>query len=108
MILFHTVLKYKLGHINLFTKKMFRVLPSKLHGKGLFSARSYLKNDHIMTLDIDYCFKPIFGDYYGKFMNHSCRPNCCVDGYQVKACRGIGPEEELTFDYSTLKINTNF
>ena len=87
---------------------MFRVLPSKLHGKGLFSVRRYLQNDHIMTLDIEYNTKPVLADYYGKYMNHSCCPNCCVDGYSVKACRKIESEEELTFDYSTLKIGTEF
>lgn len=87
---------------------MFRILSSNIHGKGLFSARTYLKNEHILSLDIDYWSKPICSDYYGKFMNHSCHPNCCVDGYNVRACRQIEAEEELTFDYSTLKINTEF
>lgn len=87
---------------------MFRILPSKLHGKGLFSAKSFMKNEHVMSLDIDYTAKAVTQDYYGKFMNHSRRPNCCIDGYNVKACCKIEVEEELTFDYSTLRIDSNF
>lgn len=80
----------------------------KCQWSTVFSAKSFMKNEHVMSLDIDYTAKAVTQDYYGKFMNHSRRPNCCIDGYNVKACCKIEVEEELTFDYSTLRIDSNF
>ena len=37
----------------------------------------------------------------GRYINHSCEPNCVVSGRSIIAERGISAGEELTFDYST-------
>ena len=37
----------------------------------------------------------------GRFINHSCEPNCVVSGRSIVAERRIERGEELTFDYST-------
>ena len=37
----------------------------------------------------------------GRYINHSCEPNCVVSGRSIVAERRISKGEELTFDYST-------
>jgi hypothetical protein len=37
----------------------------------------------------------------GRYINHSCEPNCVVSGRSIIAERRITRGEELTFDYST-------
>jgi SET domain-containing protein len=37
----------------------------------------------------------------GRYINHSCEPNCVVLGRSIIAERGISRGEELTFDYSS-------
>ena len=37
----------------------------------------------------------------GRYINHSCEPNCVVSGRSIIAERGISAGEELTFDYSS-------
>jgi SET domain-containing protein len=56
-----------------------------------------------------YCFQVDYDRYVvpdegsaGRFMNHSCEPNCVIMGRtKVVALRRIEPGEEVTFDYST-------
>ena len=83
---------------------MCRIMPSRLHGCGLFCVRQYIPYQHVLTLDINYVRPPVCDDYYGRYMNHSYSPNCVVDGYYVKASRVIKPFEEP--DYSRLKLET--
>ena len=35
-----------------------------------------------------------------RFLNHSCDPNCWIDGRALRARRAIAPGDELTFDYN--------
>lgn len=35
------------------------------------------------------------------YINHSCDPNCMIDGDRIVAARDVAEGEELTFDYST-------
>lgn len=35
-----------------------------------------------------------------RFLNHSCDPNCWLDGLVLRARRDIAPGEQLTFDYN--------
>ena len=35
-----------------------------------------------------------------RFLNHSCDPNCWMDGRTLRARRAIAPGEQLTFDYN--------
>ena len=37
----------------------------------------------------------------GRYINHSCEPNCVVSGRSIVTERNIEKGEELTFDYST-------
>lgn len=36
-----------------------------------------------------------------RFLNHSCAPNCWIDGRTLRALRRIEAHEQLTFDYNT-------
>ena len=51
-------------------------------------------NRHVVTL-------------YGKYVNHSCHPNCCFDTEHLifRALRTIAAEEEITFDYNTTEYD---
>ena len=46
-----------------------------------------------------------FGGNIGRYVNHSCRPNCYTDivgdRIWIRATRDIRPGEELTYDYRT-------
>lgn len=46
-----------------------------------------------------------FGGNTGRYVNHSCRPNCYSDivgdRIWIRALRAIRPGEELTYDYGT-------
>jgi len=46
-----------------------------------------------------------FGGNVGRYVNHSCRPNCYSDivgdRIWIRALRDIKPGEELTYDYCT-------
>ncbi|MEY4182579.1 MAG: hypothetical protein RLZZ217_1205 [Planctomycetota bacterium] len=35
-----------------------------------------------------------------RFLNHSCAPNCRVDGRRLVACRDLAAGEQLSFDYN--------
>jgi len=56
-----------------------------------------------------YCFQVDYDRYLvprrgsaGRFVNHSCEPNCVIMGKtKIVALRRIEEEEEVTFDYST-------
>lgn len=43
----------------------------------------------------------------GKYVNHSCRPNCCFDAESqvFRALRTIDAEDEITFDYHTTEYD---
>jgi len=46
---------------------------------------------------------------HGRFMNHSCDPNCIAPGFDFEsAVRDIQPGEELTGDYATYNIEAGF
>lgn len=46
---------------------------------------------------------------HGRFVNHSCEPNCCSTGFDLEiAVRDIRPGEELTDDYGTFNIDYEF
>ena len=36
-----------------------------------------------------------------QYLNHSCAPNCWIDGRTLRALRRIEADEQLTFDYNT-------
>jgi len=44
---------------------------------------------------------------FGAYINHSCDPNIVFDNgtYNMKACRDIEPNEEITIDYGTFMIS---
>lgn len=101
---------------------------SKIHGTGTFAKTAiikgevlFVKNGHILPNEekcsnsvID-CYWPI-DDYHvlgaktedecdkvKLFINHSCNPNCGLQGINVGlAIRDIAAGEEITFDYATL------
>lgn len=46
---------------------------------------------------------------HGRYVNHSCRPNCLSPGYDFEiAVRDIEVGEELTDDYGTLNLEWSF
>lgn len=46
---------------------------------------------------------------HGRFVNHSCNPNCMAPGFDFEiAIRDIEPGEQLTGDYSAYNLETGF
>ena len=46
---------------------------------------------------------------HGRFVNHSCAPNCRSTGFDLEiAVRDIHPGEELTDDYGSLNVDYDF
>jgi len=93
----------------------------ELNAKGLYSTKSYLKDEIVFTLAgkiYDYPTretiyighnKHIY-DEFGIFMNHSFTPSTRIDGYNVVALRDIKCNDEITFNYndSELKMANPF
>jgi len=103
---------------NIFVKK------SKIHGKGVFTARDYNKGDFIMDIDdsdvitdpskltekqhnyLDYLEngKMVLMKIPERYINHSCDPNAYIktvkEVRKVFVMRDISREEEITYDYS--------
>lgn len=80
--------------------------------KGLFATRSYRPGDRVVRVEGEVVPKPtrwtvqvapgVHVDAKAPlaFMNHHCRPNCQVVGYEVRALSPIRSGDELTFDYN--------
>jgi uncharacterized protein len=46
---------------------------------------------------------------HGRFVNHSCDPNCCSTGFDFEiAVRDIQPGEQITDDYGSLNVDYEF
>ena len=89
------------------------------HGKGVFAQAPILAGEIILTFsgpllirtdvrEEDYHLQVGADLYLGAsgeaddYVNHSCNPNAGFrDGLVLVARRNIGPEEEITWDYST-------
>ena len=111
-------------------KKLYKIKKSKIDNRGLYAATSIKKNTKIIEykgkiitvketetnpkFDNDkaiYLFNlnkkyDLDGDFKyntARLINHSCDPNCEVDGVGLKlwiyAIRDIKKNEELTYDY---------
>ena len=111
-------------------KKLYKVKKSKIDNKGLYAAKSIKKDTKIIEykgkiitvketetnpkFDNDkaiYLFNlnkkyDLDGDFKyntARLINHSCDPNCEVDGVGLKlwiyAIKDIKKNEELTYDY---------
>jgi len=92
---------------------------SSQHGKGVFARESILAGETIVMFsgpllkraeirEDDYHLQVGADLYLGAsgeaddYVNHSCNPNAGFrDGLVLIARRDIGPEEEITWDYST-------
>jgi len=59
----------------------------------------------VFTINARYARDAAFGGNTGRYVNHSCRPNCYSDivgdRIWIRALRDIRPGEELTYDYCT-------
>ena len=94
-------------------------------GKGLFTREAISKGKPVVAFSginltfhesfdfgADQCYSLQIGpneylhlDPPGKYVNHSCVPNCGIkDGPILVALRDIAEGEELTFDYSTTML----
>ena len=93
----------------------------ELNAKGLYSAKSYLKDEIVFTLAGKIYDHPTretiyigdnkhIYDEFGIFMNHSFTPSTRIDGHNVVALRDIKGNDEITFNYndSELKMATPF
>lgn len=105
---------------------MLRIRKSGVNGKGVFAlepigrdtrvfrfSRRRMKVESIVkkygSRFLDRCLE--IDDYghealpsvhsFAWYLNHSCNPNCGVDGIYIVAMRDIRRGEELTIDYST-------
>lgn len=114
-------------HSSIYSSKI-ELRKSTIHGTGTFAKTSiakgevlFVKNGHILQNEKKYsdsvidCYWPIDDCYVlgaithdeckkvKLFINHSCDPNCGLQGINVGlAMRDIDEDEEITFDYSTL------
>ena len=88
---------------------------SKVNGYGLYSSKSYSKNEIIHILNGDIYTDPTkytihvgngvhILDMYGRYMNHSFTPTTYIDGCKVVAFVDIDAGDELTFDYNKTEI----
>ena len=93
----------------------------ELNAKGLYSTKSYLKDEIVFTLAGQLYDHPTretiyigdnkhIYDEFGIFMNHSFTPSTYIDGYNVIALRDIKINDEITFNYndSELKMANPF
>lgn len=112
---------------------MIRKRASGISGSGVFATRAIPKDTFIVDYKGEkitaaqsdrrekrylargriWCFKlntrwardAAFGGNIGRYLNHSCRPNCYTeiigDRIWIRALRAIRPGEELTYDYCT-------
>lgn len=95
--------------------RVLAVRTSPIHGRGLFSCRDIAAGTllgvyegtptrrdgtHVLWVQEDgeqwigYDGTNVF-----RFMNHSARPNCEMDGQECWALRNIRENEEITIDY---------
>ncbi len=110
--------------------KKIQVTESKIHGRGLVAVVNIQKSEFVGHIKGETKFKinksiqDTFAhpDWVGfkknywtdplppfKYINHSCEPNCGIKGRKtVCALRNINSGEELTIDYSTTEIDTNW
>jgi len=93
----------------------------ELNAKGLYSTKSYLKDEIVFTLAGQLYDHPTretiyigdnkhIYDEFGIFMNHSFTPSTRIDGHNVVALRDIKVNDEITFNYndSELKMANPF
>ncbi len=78
---------------------------------GLFSTCSFLQGQLVLSIEGDVVSQPsrtsiqiapsqhIDVAGLGKFINHSCKPNCKVESSQLIATKCIVIGEEITFNY---------
>ena len=82
-------------------------------GEKISAAESDRRERRYLARGRIWCFKmnsrwardAAFGGNLGRYVNHSCRPNCYSeivgDRIWIRALRNIRPGEELTYDYCT-------
>jgi SET domain-containing protein len=82
-------------------------------GEKISAAESDRREKRYLPRGRIWCFKvsartvrdAAFGGNIGRYVNHSCRPNCYSDivgdRIWIRALRDIEPGEELTYDYGT-------
>ena len=100
---------------------MYIKINPELNAKGLYSTKSYLKDEIVFTLAGQLYDNPTretiyigdnkhIYDEFGIFMNHSFTPSTRIDGHNVVALRDIKVNDEITFNYndSELKMATPF
>lgn len=98
------------------TKLLVYVGASGIHGRGLFARRAIAagtlighyegtptrrNGTHVLWVEGpgDDEWRGIDGSNELRFMNHSDRPNCEMDGRDLYAARDIGADEEITIYY---------
>lgn len=109
---------------------MIEVIKSRIEGRGIISTQDIKKNGFVGYIQGPIKHKVNSGekdskahpDWVGfkknywidpqppfKYINHSCEPNCGLSGTKTfRALKNIKAGEELTFDYSTSEIDTNW
>lgn len=83
------------------------VIDSSASGKRLTSAQIAAlpdadeRWDYAFQIDNDLYFVPQDKPEESDFLNHSCAPNCGIQGnLKIVALRDIAPGEEVTYDYA--------
>lgn len=92
------------------------------HGRRLLATRSFRRGAVVLELQGVLCHRPDrysvqlgphehlrpphdadLDDhrYLWRYLNHSCRPNACFEGRQLRAMVGIDEGSEITFDYES-------
>lgn len=99
------------------------VSESNVHGLCRYATDQILKDDVIfvaggiainnqettwykgLLVDRNYVLDLPVGSEYEAYVNHSCEPNCYIDGQIVfRALRDIQPGEQLSVDYGTFML----
>lgn len=84
--------------------KKYKIKQSNIHGKGIFTTKSLMKNEDIdVGIEFIFFIIPNITPYFGSMINHSYSPNCYLryknNKWYVTASKKIPSGEEILLDY---------
>ncbi len=95
-------------------RRLVRVAPSPIHGRGVFALRAIARGSfigeyggrstrrdgtYVLWVGDDDASEARVGVPPLKYLNHSKQPNAEFDGFDLYALTDIAAGEEITFDY---------
>ena len=89
------------------SRKKYTILPSPIHGNGVFTT-TFIEKDEVIDTGIYYSlyFFPVITPEFGSMINHSYKPSAYLSYntrdsiYEVRAKNKLGNRVEITIDYN--------